>query len=59
MPLLDDKIVAGKLLSLPKWKLENGEMVRRREFPNFHLGRDKSLPATILSSRSGMVRLQC
>ena len=35
MPLLDDKIVAGKLLSLPKWKLENGEMVRRREFPTF------------------------
>jgi 4a-hydroxytetrahydrobiopterin dehydratase len=35
MPLLDDKVVAGKLLSLPKWKLENGEMVRRREFPSF------------------------
>jgi len=35
MPLLDDKIIAGKLLSLPKWKLENGEMVRRKEFPSF------------------------
>ena len=35
MPLLDDKIVTGKLLSMPKWRLENGEMVRRCDFPNF------------------------
>jgi 4a-hydroxytetrahydrobiopterin dehydratase len=35
MPLLDDKIIAGKLLSMPKWKLEGGELVRRTEFSNF------------------------
>ncbi|HEX4004846.1 MAG TPA: 4a-hydroxytetrahydrobiopterin dehydratase [Acidobacteriaceae bacterium] len=35
MPLLEDKIIAGKLLSMPRWKLENGELVRRSEFPGF------------------------
>ena len=35
MPLLDDRIVAGKLLSMPKWKLEGGELVRRCDFSNF------------------------
>jgi len=35
MPVLDDKIVAGKLLSMPRWKLENGELVCRCDFPNF------------------------
>ena len=35
MPLLDDRTVATKLQSLPRWKLENGELVRRWEFANF------------------------
>ncbi len=35
MPVLDDKIVAGKLLSMPRWKLENGELVCRFDFSNF------------------------
>lgn len=35
MPVLDDKIVAGKLLSMPRWKLENGELVCHFDFSNF------------------------
>ena len=35
MPLLETHVVAAKLESMPKWKLENGELVRRRDFPNF------------------------
>lgn len=35
MPLLDDHVIASKLESMPKWKLESGELVRRSDFPNF------------------------
>ncbi|MGB9145562.1 MAG: 4a-hydroxytetrahydrobiopterin dehydratase [Acidobacteriaceae bacterium] len=35
MPLLDDKTIASKLQSLPRWKLDGGELVRRCEFRNF------------------------
>lgn len=35
MPLLESHLVAAKLESMPKWRLENGELVRRRDFPNF------------------------
>ncbi|HTV82069.1 MAG TPA: 4a-hydroxytetrahydrobiopterin dehydratase [Acidobacteriaceae bacterium] len=35
MPLLDDRTVASKLQTLPHWKLDGGELVRRCEFPSF------------------------
>lgn len=35
MPLLDDKTIASKLQTLPRWKLEGGELVRRFEWKNF------------------------
>jgi 4a-hydroxytetrahydrobiopterin dehydratase len=35
MPLLDDRTVASKLQTLPHWRLEGGELVRRRDFPSF------------------------
>ncbi len=35
MPLLDDKTIVSKLQSLPRWKLDGGELVRRCEFTNF------------------------
>jgi 4a-hydroxytetrahydrobiopterin dehydratase len=35
MPLLDDRTIASKLQSLPRWKLDGGELVRRCEFTNF------------------------
>lgn len=35
MPLLDDRTVASKLKTLPQWKLDAGELVRRYEFANF------------------------
>ncbi len=35
MPLLDDRAVASKLQTLPHWKLEGGELVRRCEFTSF------------------------
>ena len=35
MPLLDDRTVASKLQTLPHWKLEGGELVRRCEFNSF------------------------
>lgn len=35
MPVLDEKTVAAKLLALPQWKFEGGELVRTLEFANF------------------------
>jgi len=35
MPLLDDRTVGSKLKTLPQWKLDAGELVRRYEFANF------------------------
>lgn len=35
MPLLDDRTVASKVQTLPHWKLEGGELVRRCEFKSF------------------------
>lgn len=35
MPVLEEKVVAAKLRSMPLWKLEGGELVRRCEFGNF------------------------
>ncbi len=35
MPVLDDRVVAVKMKSLPRWKLEGGELVRHCEFANF------------------------
>lgn len=35
MPLLEERLIATKLKSLPRWKLENGELVRHCEFANF------------------------
>ena len=35
MPQLDDRMVSAKLQSMPKWKLEDGQLVRRAEFHNF------------------------
>lgn len=35
MPVLEEKIVAAKLKSMPLWKLEEGELVRHRIFPDF------------------------
>ena len=35
MPVLEERIVTAKLKSLPRWKLERGELVRHCEFGNF------------------------
>lgn len=35
MPLLDDKTVRQKLMSMPLWSLEGGELVRHSTFENF------------------------
>jgi len=35
MPLLDERTVASKLKTLPQWRLDGGELVRRFEFSNF------------------------
>lgn len=35
MPVLEQRIVASKLKSMPRWKLEAGELVRHCEFANF------------------------
>ncbi len=35
MPVLDERIVAARLSSLPLWKLEGKELVRHCEFANF------------------------
>ena len=35
MPVLEDRVVAAKMKSIPRWKLEEGELVRRLEFDNF------------------------
>lgn len=35
MPMLDEKTIAAKLRSLPHWKLDGGELVRRLEFGSF------------------------
>lgn len=35
MPLLDEKTIALKLQSLPRWRMEGGELVRRCDFANF------------------------
>jgi len=35
MPVLEDRVVAAKMKSVPQWKLERGELVRLFEFANF------------------------
>lgn len=35
MPVLEDRIVRQKLLSMPLWSLEGGELVRNCSFENF------------------------
>ncbi len=35
MPVLEDRVVAAKMKSIPEWKLERGELVRLFEFENF------------------------
>lgn len=35
MPVLEERVVAVRLESMPGWKLESGQMVRRFEFPDF------------------------
>jgi 4a-hydroxytetrahydrobiopterin dehydratase len=35
MPVLEDRVVAAKMKSVPSWKLERGELVRHCEFDNF------------------------
>jgi 4a-hydroxytetrahydrobiopterin dehydratase len=35
MPVLEDRVVAAKMRSIPRWKLEGGELVRLLEFQNF------------------------
>jgi 4a-hydroxytetrahydrobiopterin dehydratase len=35
MPVLDEKTITTKLVSLPLWKLEGKELVRHCEFRNF------------------------
>lgn len=35
MPVLQDRIVAVKMRSIPLWRLERGELVRDRQFENF------------------------
>jgi 4a-hydroxytetrahydrobiopterin dehydratase len=35
MPVLEDRIVAAKMKSIPLWTLDRGEIVRYCEFHNF------------------------
>ena len=35
MPLLDKVVIASKLHTVPRWKLDGGELVRRCEFAGF------------------------
>jgi 4a-hydroxytetrahydrobiopterin dehydratase len=35
MPVLEERLIAAKLKSMPRWKLERGELVRHCEFPSF------------------------
>ena len=35
MPVLEDRVVAAKMKSIPTWTLERGEIVRHCEFRNF------------------------
>jgi 4a-hydroxytetrahydrobiopterin dehydratase len=35
MPVLEDRVVAAKMKSIPLWTLERGELVRHCEFQNF------------------------
>lgn len=35
MPLLDEKTISTKMQSLPRWKREGKELVRRYEFSSF------------------------
>lgn len=35
MPMLDERTITTKLQSLPHWKLDGGELVRRLEFASF------------------------
>ena len=35
MPVLEDRVVAAKMKSIPEWKLERGELVRLFAFENF------------------------
>lgn len=35
MPVLEERIIAAKLKSMPRWKLERGELVRHCEFAGF------------------------
>ena len=35
MPVLDDRVVAARMKSLPLWQLQRGELVRECQFANF------------------------
>jgi 4a-hydroxytetrahydrobiopterin dehydratase len=35
MPVLEDRIVRQKLIAMPQWSLEGGEIVRHCTFDNF------------------------
>jgi 4a-hydroxytetrahydrobiopterin dehydratase len=35
MPVLEDRVVAAKMKSIPQWQLERGELVRHFAFANF------------------------
>lgn len=35
MPLLDHNLIEARLAAMPRWKIENGELVRRCDFSNF------------------------
>ena len=35
MPLLEDRVIAARLQSMPQWKLDSGELVRHCQFENF------------------------
>ncbi|HUB18779.1 MAG TPA: 4a-hydroxytetrahydrobiopterin dehydratase [Acidobacteriaceae bacterium] len=35
MPVLEDRVVAARMKTMPQWILERGELVRRFEFRNF------------------------
>lgn len=35
MPVLEERVINARLQSLPQWKIESGELVRRCDFANF------------------------
>ena len=35
MPLLEDRVIAARLQSMPQWKLDSGQLVRHCQFDNF------------------------